>query len=366
VNKKSGKMINMVLSGGGIKGIAFSGAYDVAEQRGYRCSNVAGVSAGAIAGSFISAGCNSYNLKRIISDFDCSKMYIANPKMNLPVIMDFKEFCKQYRLSEEYSIESFLYNNDRGYLRIKYGSRCDKEEVLSRTLMHNIIKYSKNGCIFDGDYLEEWLYKNLSNLGIRTFKDLRGGIPDNTNPKGYKARFLAVDATRKKAISLPDDLSFYGINPDNFEVAKAVRMSASVPFIFKPIEFKKRQGKIVKTYTIVDGGVLDNFPVWMIGDSNYLPTLCFSLDGDQKKKLVSIDTSLKVLVKFISAVHNVGVPKTDDLKNKYLASINTSQVPSFAFDLSVDDKYYLLNEGKKSADAIFQRIELEAYRRNFF
>lgn len=34
---------------------------------------------------------------------------------------------------------------------------------------------------------------------------------------------------------LPDDLVLYGIEPDSFEVAKAVRMSCSIPYFFDPV-----------------------------------------------------------------------------------------------------------------------------------
>jgi len=43
-----------------------------------------------------------------------------------------------------------------------------------RNLLKNIVTYSKEGCLFDGDYLEEWVYKTLKRKGIKTFADLRG------------------------------------------------------------------------------------------------------------------------------------------------------------------------------------------------
>jgi NTE family protein len=58
---------------------------------------------------------------------------------------------------------------------------------------------------------------------------------------------------------LPDDLEKYGINPEEFEIAKAVRMSASIPFYFTPYILNYRGGKSC----IVDGGLLSNFPIWI-------------------------------------------------------------------------------------------------------
>ena len=58
---------------------------------------------------------------------------------------------------------------------------------------------------------------------------------------------------------LPDDISRYGIDPMEFEIAKAVRMSISIPLYFKPIKFSYENG----CSFIVDGGILSNFPIWI-------------------------------------------------------------------------------------------------------
>ena len=56
--KKRGRnmLIDGVFSGGGLKGFALVGAYQVLEEKGYQFQRVAGTSAGAILASFIAAG----------------------------------------------------------------------------------------------------------------------------------------------------------------------------------------------------------------------------------------------------------------------------------------------------------------------
>ena len=56
-------------------------------------------------------------------------------------------------------------------------------------------------------------------------------------------------------VVLPEDLPDYGIDPDRFEIARAVRMSISIPYFFEPV--------IVKKHVFVDGGILSNFPMWI-------------------------------------------------------------------------------------------------------
>ena len=47
---------DLVLEGGGVKGIALVGAISVLEERGYGFRRVAGTSAGAIVGALVAAG----------------------------------------------------------------------------------------------------------------------------------------------------------------------------------------------------------------------------------------------------------------------------------------------------------------------
>ena len=47
---KGNKSLNLVLSGGGVKGIAYIGAFKALDLDGWKVLNIAGVSAGAMVG----------------------------------------------------------------------------------------------------------------------------------------------------------------------------------------------------------------------------------------------------------------------------------------------------------------------------
>lgn len=367
----STKNMNLVLSGGGIRGIAYSGAYEVAEKRGYGFVNIAGVSAGAIAGSVIGAGYRADAFKDLVGSFDYEEIKVDEIPKRVPVVARYIQFTKEYRYPPEMLVKYFLsqpVNFDRGTGYQGYNPNLTANRT---ALIKNVVTYSKEGCLFDGDYLEEWIYGILKNKGIRTFGDLKSGLPDEVNPSGYRVRVLAVDATREKVIVLPDDAIFYGINPDDLEVAKAVRMSASVPFAFKPVELRKKEGNTIKVYNIVDGGVLDNFPLWMIGSTNNLPTIGFRLEGGENKKFFSLNTPLHILKHLISSIHDIGIPKAYNYKNKHTAKINTAKIAALDFNLSEEDKNYLYNAGRHAALFLFNNIESKTMmfkrsRRNFF
>lgn len=342
--------VNLVLSGGGIKGIAYSGVFEAGERFGFRWANIVGVSAGALAGAYAGAGYTSKELLEILNEFDFSALDINEASKRLPVVEKFINYQKNAAFRGDKSIEEFL-NGGNAYKRPM--GVISLEE--SRGILKNIVTYSKEGCLFDGDGLEEWVYRSLEKKGVRTFADLRGGICDKVNPRGYKVRMTAVDATRRKIIVLPDDIAFYGIDPDRLEVARAVRMSTSVPFAFKPVELKKVEGGSTKTYNIVDGGVLDNFPYWLIAKSRRIPTVGFKLSGGEKKKLLSLDTPINIVQGLVNAVHDTGVPEEkEDIE--FLGKIDTSRVDFLDFALDKNKKEYLYLAGRKSGVFVFEAV----------
>ena len=61
---------DLVLEGGGVKGIGLAGAYAALEHAGYVPRNVAGTSAGAIAAALITAGYSADEISAIIIELD--------------------------------------------------------------------------------------------------------------------------------------------------------------------------------------------------------------------------------------------------------------------------------------------------------
>ncbi|MCX7708605.1 MAG: patatin-like phospholipase family protein [Clostridia bacterium] len=352
---RASKVVNLVLSGGGIKGIAFVGAIEVVENRGYQWGNIAGVSAGAVAGAFLAAGYKAGELRSIMEEFDFGSIELSEVSKRLSSFYHFHQLGIDPLTSRGMRAEDFF----------RYMGPCNSEEdnvsseefMASRSgMIHKIVTYSKVGHILDGDCLEEWLEDVLKRKGIRTFGDLRGGIPDKVNPKGYKVRMTCVDANRKKVIVLPDDLEYYKIDPDSFPVPKAIRMSTCVPFAFKPVELKFTEKETQKTHYFIDGGVFDNFPFWLIDNMKNIVKIGFRLDGGNKKKFLSLDTPLTIFKSLVSAVNDIGIPKKV-YNLGYVAKINTSKVSFLDFKLSQEEKEYLYQSGKKASTRFVNNLE---------
>ncbi len=116
-----------------------------------------------------------------------------------------------------------------------------------------------NQGMYHGKYLEDWTRGVLGDLGVRTFGDLAFPDPGSAlDPEqSYRLVVTASDLSRQRLMYLPWDLEEYGLDPDNYSVARAVRASAAIPFMFEPVTLRGRYG----TSTLADGSLLRSYPI---------------------------------------------------------------------------------------------------------
>jgi NTE family protein len=206
---------DLVLEGGGVKGIALVGAYSVLHEAGYRIHRVAGTSAGAIVGALIAAGMPADALVQVMREVDYGRF------------------------------------EDKGFL-----------EHLGLVGTGLSLLFEKG--IYEGEYLRHWLDGLLTDLGRRSFADLRVDDPGSSLPpeRAYRLVVITSDISRGRLVRLPWDYHLYGRNPGDELVADAVRASMSLPFFYEPVRFQGRDeyGQPTLSY-MVDGGMLSNFPV---------------------------------------------------------------------------------------------------------
>lgn len=347
----SPNMVNLVLSGGGIRGIAYAGVFESAKNYKIKIGNISGVSSGSIAGAYLAAGYDHKAILGLLNNFNFGNLKIEELHNYVPAVQRLYEYSQTTKAKPDDVIDRFL------QVPAVVGYRDDEPiDFDNRGIFQNIILYSKLGCLYDGDALEEWVYGNLKRAGVKTFADVRSNITDTVNPKGYKVRMTAVDADRKRILVLPDDLAFYGYDPDKFEVARAIRMSCSVPFAFKPVEIQSEVNGYKRVFHIVDGGVLDNFPVWLHDRTSKIPTVGFRLLGSHQKKLLSLDTPLSIYKSLVMKSHDIGLPKQKYFVD-YVGDIYCQNVGFLDMNLDDEQKKYLYSRGKNSADLIFPMVK---------
>lgn len=205
------KPVDLILDGAGLTGAAFAGAYAELYEQGFRVERIAGSSAGALVAALIAA---------------------------------------------EYSPEEVTdLTVEPPWPRILDPSRSRRFPSLGR-----------RSPLFTGLYrgagLHGWIGELLERRGVRTFADLVRD-PGETDPRyRYRLQVIASDVTLRRLLLLPCDGGELGLDdPDDLEVALAVRMSMSIPVLLEPV--LHRNPKTDSATLIVDGSVFSNFPVWL-------------------------------------------------------------------------------------------------------
>lgn len=197
---------DLVCEGGGVRGIGLVGAVDALTQAGYRFPRVAGTSAGAIVASLVAA-----------------LQAAGEPLSRLADVMR----------------------------TIDYRKFLDRSLIGRVPLIGGGLSLLVSDGVYRGAYLEQLLAGLLGDLGVRTFGDLRTG--EAPEQFAWSLVVAASDLSRRRLVRIPWDLASYGIDPDDFPVARAVHASSAIPYVFEPVR--------VGGATWVDGGLLSDFPV---------------------------------------------------------------------------------------------------------
>jgi NTE family protein len=289
-----------VFEGGGVKGIAFIGAIQETERRGYTFHRIAGTSAGSLIGSLLAAGYTGDELEEILTHTDFIKF------------MDQNWICKF--------------------------------PLIGRGL--NIM--IRNG-VYLGQKLESWIGQKLKVKGVETFGDL---------PEG-KLKIIASDISNGRILILPDDLPQYGIDQRSFPIKRAVRMSSSIPYFFEPAYFYNQGKRVI----IVDGGLLSNYPVWLFDSRSTprWPTFGYRLRGANPGKM-EIKGPLSLLIALVSTMleaHDRRYIEEHDAARTIF--IPVEDVKATDFQLTEKKRRQLVNYGKKEAKDFFDRWNFVHY-----
>jgi NTE family protein len=203
---------DLVLEGGGAKGLGIVGAVTQLLEQGYTFPRVAGTSAGSIVAALLAAGADARGLAESMNRLEYPRVPDHGP---IPVASAAASF------------------------------------------------FAKGG-VHPGGYVHEWIRDELERLGVRTFADLRlvdaDADPNLDDSQRYRLVVMVTDVTHGCLLRLPWDYkTHFGLEPGEQSVADAVRASISIPLYFEPRTLT--DARTGEEATLVDGGVLSNFPV---------------------------------------------------------------------------------------------------------
>jgi NTE family protein len=272
-----------------------------------------------------------------------------------------------------------------------------------------------------GEAFRRWFSQEL---GGQTFAAVK-----TEDGQDYRLKLIAVDTTARKLLVLPDDLPRYkrvgettAINPDDFELADAARMSMSIPYFFEPVQLDRDRvlvedvgdtdglaaglladrvdvwsANVATTATngkpasfreltarerknersvIVDGGTLSNFPVWLFdvaGTQKLVrPTFGFTLTGGKGvgsgfNKVVSL---MPWAVRFGFDIFHTSQEAWDTRFVSHSTrvrtiAVNAGTVGTTDFNLAPALQEMLIQNGRDAANAFLARFDLADYENTY-
>ncbi len=317
------KKCDLVLEGGGVKGIGLVGAVSVLEEAGYDVQRVAGTSAGAIVGSLVAAGTPAARLAEIMAGLD--------------------------------------------WRRFQDRSLVDRIPFLGRALS---IALDKG--VYEGRYLREWLAERLAERGVRTFKDFE--ITQEQDPgsalppeKRYRLTVIVSDVTCGVMRAFPVDYDRYGLVAGDVPVADAARASASIPFFFEPVTL--RDVRANRDVVLVDGGMLSNFPVEVFdrrdGRPPRWPTFGIKLSAKGPATPPGFEVtgpaslSLALLKTLIGHTDRAHLNDPDVVERTIFVDTDGVQATDFDLDRTTADRLY--QNGRTAAQEFLDSWDWDAY-----
>ena len=304
------KSVDLVLEGGGVKGIGLLGAVLTLHDAGYRFERIAGTSAGAIVAALVAtyqrAGKDLNELREVMTSCEYHKF-------------------KDGKLAQHVT-----------------GPFGNAEQFAFHEGMHT------------GDYLYEWLGPLLEATGITRFTDLRLDDPGTSlaDNQRYGLVVNTSDLSRHCLVRLPWDYQQYGAVAHDQLIVDAVRASMSFPFFFRPVEFKPGTGGAV---TWVDGGLLSNFPITIFdrtdGQVERWPTWGIRLSADPVPNDHPVKTGFGIAVGSLKTLMddwNV-YSLSDEGVNQRTIAVDTTGISTLDFDLTPEQEQTLFGNGQAAA-----------------
>ena len=291
---------DLVFEGGGAKGAVFVGAIQEFERRGHTARRYVGTSAGAITATLMAAGYTSAKLLTV------TKEKTADGKPRFSTFMD---IAKEFMPADiEASLTREIFN--RVDLRLAPAwleDRIDRAllaQLMKMLVYRELFSFVERGGLYAGDAFLAWIREKLDanpyELASATFAEFN-------QKTGSDLSLVATDTVG------PEMLVLNHRTAPQCPVAWGVRMSMSIPFVWQEIRWDSQwgtyQGKVLDGHTIVDGGVLSNFPL----------RLLTSNDSDVVAVMGNTDPAgapnLGLLIDETLPVPNAGqpaIPKADD------------------------------------------------------
>lgn len=243
---------DLVFEGGGAKGSVFVGALQEFEARGHTARRYVGTSAGAITATLMAAGYDAAAMLKAVNE------KLPNGKPRFSTFMDIPESFGQNEIQGSLTYDIFRKVDLPWIPQMAEGCIDDKiiDGLMKIDAYREMFSFVECGGLYSGDTFLAWIREKLD-------------VDGRTLANATLARFhqkTGNDLTLVASDTMAHDMLIlnHRTAPD-CPVAWAVRMSMSIPFVWQEVKWRKEwglyRGQDITGHSVVDGGVLSNFPI---------------------------------------------------------------------------------------------------------
>lgn len=254
---------DIVFEGGGAKGIDFAGALKALEEKKYGYRRLVGTSAGAISATLCAVDYSSKELLEVITERTTDGRPVFSTFMDKPKASDFSEDI----ISNSFTMKA-LKDIDLPLIPDSFEGKIDDfiiKNLLKSHFYARQFSFIECGGFYSGSTFHDWMRARLKQKGYAP--DIT--LADLFSKTNRDLSLVATNVTQQLLLILNHRTT------PNLPVARAVRMSMSIPIVWQEVTWNSVWGKYkpsekveieLTDSKIVDGGVLSNFPMNLIAE----------------------------------------------------------------------------------------------------
>ncbi|MGE3557260.1 MAG: patatin-like phospholipase family protein [Candidatus Obscuribacterales bacterium] len=260
---KPSKVENLVFEGGGIKGLAYLGAYEAAIDRLFipdQIKRYGGASAGSLTALLLFLGYDAVVLRELIENLNFEEWFDHKDSQARELALKILAGYREGSLVQDSLLG--IFNPWEGVYNF------NNANLLWKGL-------STHKGIFEGNRLLEWLRERVTKGPSNKSRDMHATFRDFREKFGCPRELyvITVDVNTGATRTLS-----YETTPD-MPIADAIRMSVAIPLIFRPhgeYRMVDKGGGVVKrelvenSHYYTDGGWQENYPIHLFDQDRYL------------------------------------------------------------------------------------------------
>ncbi|MCK6518622.1 patatin-like phospholipase family protein [Myxococcota bacterium] len=297
---------DLVFEGGAAKGMVFAGAVAELERAGHGFGRLLGTSAGSVTAALLASGAGSEGLLAALGEKKGGRS-VFEGFMATPARFSEEELQRS-------ALRGLLGELDLPLVSDAFEAKLDDAIVralMSRPIFRSMFSFIELGGWYASHRVVEWMTERLDDGQVngRRVKMGKFTLGEMFEETGVDLSIVATNTTHAELMILNHRTA------PKVPVVSAVHMSMSIPLLWQEVVWRKEWGTYrdedLTGATIIDGGVLSNFPLELfVSDEPQVTALMGRQESDDVLGLL-IDEELPVPGLELSAAQEE--PKGPDL-----------------------------------------------------